>query len=59
MADPVVGGESADVLVVTAALPGEGAGTGVFLVDADAVSRTGYSAADLTRAASVTTRLYR
>ena len=29
-------------------------GTGVFVVTADAVSRTGYAAADLTRAASVT-----
>lgn len=51
VADPVMGGESADQLVVTAALP-EG-GTGVFLVDAGAVTRTGYAAADLTRAASV------
>jgi alkylation response protein AidB-like acyl-CoA dehydrogenase len=53
VADPVVGGESADVLVVTAALPDDG-GTGVFLVSADDVTRTGYAAADLTRAASVT-----
>jgi hypothetical protein len=52
VADPVVGGEAADLLVVTAALP-EGGGTGVFTVAADAVSRTGYAAADLTRAASV------
>lgn len=54
VADPVVGGESADVLIVTAALPGgDEAGTGVFVVAADAVERTGYAAADLTRAASV------
>jgi len=52
VADPVVGGEAADVLVVTAALPDEG-GTGVFVVAADDVERTGYAAADLTRAASV------
>jgi len=51
VADPVVGGDVADHLVVTAALPD--AGTGVFVVDADAVRRTGYAAADLTRAASV------
>ena len=53
VADPVVAGDVADHLVVTAALP-DGAGTGVFLVAADAVSRTGYTTADLTRAASVT-----
>jgi alkylation response protein AidB-like acyl-CoA dehydrogenase len=52
VADPVVGGESADVLVVSAALP-DGDGTGVFVVAADDVDRTGYAAADLTRAASV------
>jgi alkylation response protein AidB-like acyl-CoA dehydrogenase len=52
VADPVVAGESADVLVVTAALPDEG-GTGVFVVDAADVERTGYAAADLSRAASV------
>lgn len=52
VADPVVAGESADVLVVTAALPDDG-GTGVFVVDAADVERTGYAAADLTRAASV------
>ena len=50
--DPVVGGGSADHLVVTAALPDD-AGTGVFVVAADDVERTGYAAADLTRAASV------
>ena len=53
VADPVLAGDVADHLVVTAALP-DGAGTGVFLVAADAVSRTGYTTADLTRAASVT-----
>ena len=52
VADPVLAGDVADHLVVTAALP-DGAGTGVFLVAADAVSRTGYTTADLTRAASV------
>jgi alkylation response protein AidB-like acyl-CoA dehydrogenase len=52
VADPVVAGDSADVLVVTAALPDDG-GTGVFVVAADDVERTGYAAADLTRAASV------
>ena len=52
LADPVVAGEAADLLVVTAALPD--GGTGVFLVAADDVSRTGYAAADLTRAASIT-----
>lgn len=52
VADPVMGGESADVLVVTAALPD--GGTGAFVVEADAVSRTGYATTDLTRAAAVT-----
>jgi len=52
VADPVVGGDSADVLVVTAALP-DGGGTGVFLVDASDVTTSGYAAADLTRAATV------
>ncbi len=52
VADPVVGGESADFLVVTAVLPDDG-GTGVFVVAADEVERTGYATADLTRAASV------
>ncbi len=52
VADPVVGGESADVFVVTASLP-DGDGTGVFVVASDDVERTGYAAADLTRAASV------
>lgn len=52
VADPVVAGEAADVLVVTAALPDD-SGTGVFVVHAADVERTGYAAADLTRAASV------
>ncbi|WP_210650237.1 acyl-CoA dehydrogenase family protein [Nocardioides sp. SYSU D00065] len=52
VADPVMNGESADVLVVSAALPDD-AGTGVFVVDAGDVERTGYAAADLTRAASI------
>lgn len=50
--DPVVAGESAHYFVVTAALPDD-AGTGLFVVAADDVGRTGYAAADLTRAASV------
>jgi len=50
--DPVVGGGFADRFIVTAALPDD-AGTGVFVVAADDVERTGYTAADLTRAASV------
>ncbi len=50
--DPVVGGESADHFIVTAVLPDDG-GTGVFVVAPDDVERTGYAAADLTRAASV------
>lgn len=52
VADPVVAGESAAHLVVTAVLP-DGGGTGVFVVAGDTVERTGYAAADLTRAASV------
>lgn len=52
VADPVMGGAAADVLVVTAALPDD-AGTGAFLVDASAAQVTGYAAADLTRAATV------
>ncbi|MCY4725150.1 acyl-CoA/acyl-ACP dehydrogenase [Nocardioides sp. STR2] len=52
VADPVVAGKSADVLVVTAALPDD-AGTGVFVVEAADVTRSGYAAADLTRAATV------
>ncbi|GAA1926605.1 acyl-CoA dehydrogenase family protein [Nocardioides hwasunensis] len=53
VADPVVGGESADMFVVTATLP-DGGGTGVFVVDASAATVSGYATADLTRAASVT-----
>lgn len=52
VADPVMGGARADHLVVPAALPDDG-GTGVFVVTGDDVERTGYAAADLTRAASV------
>lgn len=52
VADPVMGGARADHLVVPAALPDDG-GTGVFVVAGDDVERTGYAAADLTRAASV------
>lgn len=52
VADPVMGGARADHLVVLAALPDDG-GTGVFVVAGDDVERTGYAAADLTRAASV------
>jgi len=51
VADPVMGGASADHLVATAALPD--GGTGVFVVDPSAASVTGYTTADLTRAASV------
>ncbi len=51
VADPVVAGARADLLVVTAALPD--GGTGLFLVSPDAVERTGYTCADLTRAATV------
>ncbi|MBC2934816.1 acyl-CoA dehydrogenase family protein [Nocardioides sp. zg-1228] len=51
VADPVMGGESADLLVVTAALPA--GGTGAFLVEPSAATVSGYAAADLTRAATV------
>ncbi|MBS2939292.1 acyl-CoA dehydrogenase family protein [Nocardioides sp. J2M5] len=51
VANPVVAGDRADVLVVAAALPD--GGTGLFLVSPDAVECTGYAAADLTRAATV------
>lgn len=52
--EPVVSGEHADVLVVTAALPD--GGTGLFAVTADAagLSRTGYPTHDGGRAALVT-----
>ncbi|CAM3795962.1 acyl-CoA dehydrogenase family protein [Nocardioides zeicaulis] len=52
VADPVVAGARADLLVATAALPD--GGTGLFLVSPDDVQRTGYATADLTRAATVT-----
>jgi alkylation response protein AidB-like acyl-CoA dehydrogenase len=51
VADPVVGGARADLLVVAAALPD--GGTGAFLVDPSPASVTGYTCADLTRAATV------
>jgi alkylation response protein AidB-like acyl-CoA dehydrogenase len=52
--EPVPQGASADLLVVTAALP-DGGGTGVFLVqpDADGVSSEGYPVYDGSRAARV------
>lgn len=51
--EPVAQGASADVLVVTAALPA--GGTGAFLVEpgADGLSRTGYATYDGSRAAKV------
>ena len=58
--EPVVAGEQADVLVVTAALPdgvaSTGSATGLFVVAADAagLSRTGYPTHDGGRAALVT-----
>ncbi|QIK68095.1 acyl-CoA dehydrogenase [Nocardioides sp. HDW12B] len=60
--EPVVSGEHADVLVVTAALPdgpstgSGGAGTGLFTVAADAagLTRTGYPTHDGGRAALIT-----
>ncbi|MEV3905219.1 acyl-CoA dehydrogenase family protein [Mycobacterium sp. NPDC050551] len=42
--NPVLAGDSADTLVVSAALPD--GGTGLFLVEADAVTRTGYRTFD-------------
>lgn len=42
--NPVIAGDAADTLVVTAALPD--GGTGLFLVDADAVQRTSYRTFD-------------
>ncbi len=55
--EPVPSGARADVLVVSARLPGEGvdAGTGLFLVrgDAEGLTRTGYRTHDGTRAAQV------
>jgi alkylation response protein AidB-like acyl-CoA dehydrogenase len=49
--EPVPHGARADLLVVSAALPG--GGTGLFLVDGDAAERTGYATYDGTRAARV------
>ena len=49
--EPVVAGERADQLVVSAALPG--GGTGLFLVDGSAATCTGYRGHDGTRAAKV------
>jgi alkylation response protein AidB-like acyl-CoA dehydrogenase len=55
--EPVPSGARADVLVVSAALPGDGAtgGTGLFLVQGDApgLTRTGYRTHDGTRAANI------
>jgi len=50
--EPVPHGARADLLVVSAALPG--GGTGLFLVDGDAAERASYSTYDGTRAAKVT-----
>ncbi|GAB3250270.1 acyl-CoA dehydrogenase family protein [Nocardioides dilutus] len=50
--EPVPHGARADVLVVSAALPG--GGTGVFLVEGGDTDRSGYSTYDGTRAAKVT-----
>jgi hypothetical protein len=50
--EPVPHGARADVLVVSAALPG--GGTGLFLVEGGAADRTGYPTYDGTRAAKVT-----
>lgn len=50
--EPVVQGARADVLVVSAALPD--GGTGLFLVDGEATTRTGYPTYDGGRAAKVT-----
>lgn len=49
---PVIAGDSADVILVSAALPGGGAG--LFLVDASATSRTAYRTFDGQRAADIT-----
>jgi len=50
--EPVPHGARADVLVVSAALPG--GGTGLFLVDPEGVDRTGYRTYDGGRAARIT-----
>ncbi len=52
VADPVAGGHRADHLIVAAALPEDG-GTGLFLVEGEATTRTGYAMFDGGRAASV------
>ncbi len=49
--NPVLAGDSADVLVVTATLPGGGAG--LFLVDADATTRHPYRTFDGQRGAEI------
>jgi alkylation response protein AidB-like acyl-CoA dehydrogenase len=49
--NPVVAGDSADVIVVSAALPG--GGNGVFLVDADATTRHPYRTFDGRRGAQI------
>jgi alkylation response protein AidB-like acyl-CoA dehydrogenase len=52
--EPVPHGARADRLVVSAALPDSaGGGTGLFLVDGEAATRTGYPTYDGTRAAKV------
>ena len=48
---PVIAGDSADVLLVSAALPDGGAG--LFLVDASATTRTGYRTFDGQRGADI------
>ena len=49
---PVIAGDSADVILVSAALPD--GGSGLFLVDASATSRTGYRTFDGQRGADIT-----
>ncbi len=49
---PVIAGDTADVILVSAALPDGGAG--LFLVDASAATRTGYRTFDGQRGADVT-----
>ena len=49
---PVLAGDSADVILVSAALPGGGAG--LFLVDASATTRTAYRTFDGQRGADIT-----
>ncbi|MFV8300187.1 acyl-CoA dehydrogenase family protein [Mycolicibacterium fortuitum] len=54
--NPVLAGDVADTLIVSAALPGQSseAGTGLFLVDAADVSRKGYRTFDGQRGAQIT-----